>query len=60
MRAIKSRRVKRMGYVALMGEKRNAYKVLVQKPEGNRPLGSYRRRLDDNIKIDDRNWMRRR
>jgi hypothetical protein len=34
-----------------MGEKRNAYKLLVGKPEGKRPLGP-RRRLVDNIKMD--------
>jgi hypothetical protein len=35
-----------------MGEKRNAYKLLVGKPEGKRPLGRTRRRWVDNIKID--------
>jgi hypothetical protein len=35
-----------------MGETRNAYKVLVGKPEGMRPLGRPRCRLVDNIKID--------
>jgi hypothetical protein len=35
-----------------MGEKRNAYRVLVGKPEGKRPLGRARRRWVDNIKID--------
>jgi hypothetical protein len=35
-----------------MGEKTNAYRVLVGKPEGKRPLGSPRRRWMDNIKID--------
>jgi hypothetical protein len=34
------------------GEKRNAYMILVGKPEGKRPLGRPRRRLEDNIKID--------
>jgi hypothetical protein len=33
------------------GEKRNAYRILVGKPEGKRPLGSPRRRWVDNIKI---------
>jgi hypothetical protein len=32
------------GHVALMGEKRNAYRILVGKPEGKRPLGRSRRR----------------
>jgi hypothetical protein len=32
-----------------MGEKRNAYRLLVGKPEGNRPLGRPKRRWVDNI-----------
>jgi hypothetical protein len=35
-----------------MGEKRNAYRILVGKPEGRRPLGRPRRRSVDSIKID--------
>jgi hypothetical protein len=35
-----------------MGEKRNAYRILVGKPECKRPLGRPRRRWVDNIKID--------
>jgi hypothetical protein len=35
-----------------MGEKRNAYRTLVGKPEGKRPLGRPRRRWVDNIKMD--------
>jgi hypothetical protein len=34
------------------GEKRNAYRILVGKPEGKRPLGRPRRRWEDNIKKD--------
>jgi hypothetical protein len=35
-----------------MGKKRNAYRLLVGKPEGKRPLGRPRRRWVDNIKMD--------
>jgi hypothetical protein len=35
-----------------MGEKRNAYTILVRNPEGKRPLGIPRRRWEDNIKMD--------
>jgi hypothetical protein len=35
-----------------MGEKRNPYRILVEKPEGKRSLGKPRRRWVDNIKID--------
>jgi hypothetical protein len=35
-----------------MGEKRNAYRILVGNPEGKRPLGRLRRRWVDNIKMD--------
>jgi hypothetical protein len=34
------------------GEKRNAYRLLVGKPEGKRPLGRPRRRWVDNIRMD--------
>jgi hypothetical protein len=34
-----------------MGERRGAYRALVGKPEGRRPLGRPRRRREDNIKI---------
>jgi hypothetical protein len=36
---IKSRRMRWRGPVALMGEKSNAYRIFVGKPEGKRPLG---------------------
>ena len=35
-----------------MGERRGAYRVLVGKSEGRRPVGSPRHRWEDNIKID--------
>jgi hypothetical protein len=35
-----------------MGEKRNAYRLLVGKPEGNRPLGRPRRRWVNDIRMD--------
>jgi hypothetical protein len=35
-----------------MGKKRNAYRILMGKPEGKRPLGTLRRRWEDNIKMD--------
>jgi hypothetical protein len=37
-----------------MGERRGAYRALVGKPEGRRPLGRPRRRWQDNIKMDPR------
>jgi len=40
------------GHVALMGEKRGAYRFLVGKPEGKRPLGRPRHRWEENIKLD--------
>jgi hypothetical protein len=41
-----------MGHVARMGENKNAYRLLVGKPDGKRPLGRPRRRWVDNIKMD--------
>ena len=40
------------GHVACMGEERGAYRVLVGKPEGKRPLWRPRRRWVDNIRMD--------
>jgi hypothetical protein len=39
-------------HVARIGEKRNAYRLFVDNPEGKRPLGRPRRRWVDNIKMD--------
>jgi hypothetical protein len=40
------------GYVARRGEERKVYKVLVEKPEGKRPLRRPRRRWEDGIRMD--------
>jgi hypothetical protein len=52
IRVIKSRRLRWAGHVARMGERRGAYRALVRKPEGRRPLGRPRLRWEDNIKMD--------
>jgi hypothetical protein len=52
VRVIKSRRMSRAGHVARIGEGRVAYRVLVRRPEGKRPLGRPRCRWEDNIKRD--------
>jgi hypothetical protein len=52
VQVIKSRRIRRAVDVACMGQGRGVYRVLVEKPEGKRPLGRPRLRWDDNIKID--------
>jgi hypothetical protein len=44
IRVIMSRRMRWVGYVARVGEMRNAYIILVGKPEGKRKLGRPRRR----------------
>jgi hypothetical protein len=41
-----------VGHVAHMGEKRGAYRILVGRPEGRRPLRRPRHRREDNIKMD--------
>jgi hypothetical protein len=48
---MKSRRMRWAGHAARMGESRNAYRILVGKQEGKRPLRKPRRRWVDNIKI---------
>jgi hypothetical protein len=64
IRVIKVRRMRLASHAARMGEKRNAYRLLVGKPEGRRPLGRLRRRWLDNIRMDlvevrlgDVNWI---
>jgi hypothetical protein len=51
---MESRRMRWAGHLARMGEKRNAYRILVGKPEGKRPLRRPRNKWVDNtsIKID--------
>ena len=51
-RSLKSRRLRWAGHVARMEQSRNAYRVLVGKPEGKRPLGRPRRRWEGSIKMD--------
>ena len=51
VRVIKSKRIRQAGHVARMGGG-SAYRVLVGKPEGKRPLGRPRVRSEDNIKVD--------
>jgi hypothetical protein len=65
VRVIKSRRMMWAGHVARMGKGRGAYRVLVERPEGKRPLERPRRRWENNIKtdlgeigIDGANWIR--
>ena len=50
-RVIKSRRMKWAGHVARLEERSSAYRVLVGKSEGKRPLGRPRRRWVDNTKM---------
>jgi hypothetical protein len=52
IQVIRSRRMRWAGHVARMGEGRGAYRVLVRRPEGRRPLARPRRRWEDNIKMD--------
>ncbi|KAJ4435738.1 hypothetical protein ANN_18355 [Periplaneta americana] len=61
---ISKQRLRWAGHVARMGESRNAYRMLVGRPDGKRPLGRPRRRWEDNIKMDlrvvgydDREWI---
>ena len=52
IRDLKSRRLRWGEYAARMELARNAYRILVEKTEGKRPLGRPRRRWEDNIKMD--------
>jgi hypothetical protein len=57
-RMVKSRRTRTAGHVAQMGVRRNAYTILVRKPEGETQLRRPRHRWVDNIKMDlrDTGW----
>jgi hypothetical protein len=48
---IKSRRLRWVGHVARMEEGRSAFIIVTDKPTGKRPLGSPRRRWEDNIRM---------
>jgi hypothetical protein len=52
IRQIKSRRLRWVGHVAHMREEKKVYKVLVWKPEGNRPLWRPRHRWEDGVRMD--------
>jgi len=51
VRMIKPKRMRLVGHVACLRERRGIYRVLVGKSEGTRPLGRPRRRWEDNIKM---------
>ena len=59
IRLMKSRRLKLVGHVARMWERRGACRDLVGKSEGRRPLGRHRRRWEDNIKmrVEEVGWV---
>jgi len=52
IRVMKSGRMRWAPHVACMGKRRRAYRVLVGKPKGDKPLGRTRRKWEDNIKMD--------
>ena len=52
VRVIKSRRMRWAGHVARVGEEIGVYRILLEKPEGRRPVGRPRRRWADNIRTD--------
>jgi hypothetical protein len=52
VRVIISRGMRWAGHVAQMGEGRGAYRVLIGRPKGKRPLGRPRCRWEENIKMD--------
>jgi GH43 family beta-xylosidase len=52
VRVINSRRMRWVGHVARVEEKRGAYRILVERREGRQPLGRPRHRWEGNIKMD--------
>jgi hypothetical protein len=52
IRITKSRRMRWVRHLTRMREKRNAYRLLVGKPDGKRPIGRPRCRWVDNIRMD--------
>ena len=52
VRVIRSRRMRWVGHVERMGDRRGICRVLVGKPEGKRPLGRARHRWEGNIKME--------
>jgi hypothetical protein len=64
IQAVRSRRMRCTGHMAHAVERRGAYRVLVRRPEGKRPLRRPRRRWKNNIKLylqevgwGDMDWM---
>jgi len=51
-RMIKSKRMRWAVHVAHLGERRGVCRILMEKPEGKRPLGRHRRRWEGNVKLD--------
>ena len=51
-RIVKSRRLRCAGHVTRMGNERGAWKLLVGKPEGKRPVGRPRMRWENNVNHD--------
>jgi hypothetical protein len=52
VRVIKSTRMRWSGHIARMGDRKGVHRVSVGKPEGKRPFGRPRRKMEDNNKMD--------
>ena len=46
-----------MGHVERMEERRGVFRVLMEKPEGKKPLGRTRRRWKDNMGCGGMDWI---